>query len=90
MNKKKESDFWNYSPFLALAIMFILWGMYMIINENYGSSIDSWSLQYTATGGELLILLGVIFLIVAYYSLSPFSKVREFFEKPVKRNRNKK
>jgi hypothetical protein len=36
--------------------------------------------QDGAIGGTIIIMLSILLFVVCYYSLSPFSKIREFFE----------
>ncbi len=42
--------------------------------------INSRTLQRSGLGGGLLIFVGLIFLIVTYYSFSPFGKIRNLFQ----------
>jgi len=61
----------------------------MMVYKLVAVGVNSRTLSPSGVGGELLILVGLIFLVVAYYSLSPFSKIRQFLEGDLK-NRNKK
>lgn len=72
-----------------LAVVSIIWGIKMIVYNLVVVGVNSRTLSSSGFGGELLILLGLILLVVAYYSLSPFSKIRQFLEGDLK-NRNKK
>jgi hypothetical protein len=38
------------------------------------------ALQPSGYGGHFLILVSLIFFVVTYFSLSPFGKIRQFFE----------
>lgn len=67
-------------PTLLLGVCSLTGGIVMIAKDLVAIGIDR-TLQKTGFGGYLPILIGIVFLIVTYYSLSPFSKVREFFEK---------
>lgn len=76
---------------LAYAALFIIGGIFMIVKNLVAFGVNSRTLSPSGFGGHLLILIGCIFLVVAYYSLSPFSKVRRFFEGDSgKEKRNKK
>lgn len=59
----------------------------MIAKNLYAYNVRARYGSYSATGGHLIILVGIIFLIVSYFSLSPFSKIRKFFEGGVKRSK---
>lgn len=63
-----------------VALMLILSGVFLLIKKLVVGGIYSRNNQETGFGGWLLILFGVILLVVAYYTLSPFSKIRQFFE----------
>ncbi|RIJ42476.1 hypothetical protein D1627_00990 [Pontibacter oryzae] len=86
--KGKKDRIGTISSFI-MAIVFIIWGIKMIVYKLVAIGVNSRTLSPSGFGGELLILIGLIFLVVAYYSLSPFSKIRQFFEGDFK-NRNKK
>jgi hypothetical protein len=74
-------------PTLLLALLFIAAGVIMIANNMVAVGINSRTLQRSGLGGGLLIFVGLIFLVVTYYSFSPFSKFRNLFGK--KRERPK-
>ena len=76
MNKNRN---WDITFSLTLTAIFMSWGIYMMFNGKYGVGVDGFTQQYTATGGELFLLVGLIFLLTTYYSLSPYSKIRNFF-----------
>ena len=75
-----KHNHWNYIPTLLGAILFIVWGIIMLVNDWVGVGAHYLTQQPTAGGGWLLILIGVILLVISYSSLSPFSKIRKFFE----------
>lgn len=77
--KGKDDTIGTISLFL-LAIIFILWGIKMIATNLVAVGINSRTLFLSGFGGEYLILIGSIFLVVAYYSLSPLGRIRQFFE----------
>lgn len=43
--------------------------------------------QQSAVGGFFVIFISIIILVIGYFCLSPFSKLREFFEGTGKRKR---
>jgi hypothetical protein len=67
-------------PTLLLGVFSLIWGIVMIAKDLVAIGINR-TLQKTGFGGCLPILIGIVFLIVTYYSLSPYSRIREFFEK---------
>ena len=80
---------WEYLPHLFASIVCIVAGIWMILNNKVGIGIDGLTQQLTSGGGPLLILIGFILLGVTYFSLSPFSKLRQFFEGSSKRKKHK-
>ena len=91
MSKKRRGRDTGFLPFLLLAVLFILGGVTMEVKNQVAVGFSSRTKQFTAVGGYLLIFIGSVFLIVSYYSLSPNSKIREFFEGRISvRNRNKR
>lgn len=76
---------------LAVSVLFILLGGAMIVKGLVAYGVNSRTLKMSGLGGHLFILIGVIFLIVTYYSLSPFSRIRNidfnFFKRKRKRKR---
>lgn len=82
----------NYGGFF-FAVPFISWGLVMIVKDLAAIGINSRSKSLSGFDGYLLIFIGCIFLIVGYYGLSPYSKVRQFIEggyRRKKKNRKKK
>ncbi|WOK09627.1 hypothetical protein RT717_13355 [Imperialibacter roseus] len=75
--KNNNSGFW---AFLLVATCITAYGIWMIVTNRVAAGSHSKTLQPTGFGGHLLLFLGVVFYIVAYFSLSPFSKLREFLE----------
>lgn len=65
----------------------------MLVNNLSVYGINRRTLMVSGYGGHLIILIGIISLIVTYYSLSPFSKVRNidfnFFNRRRRRNSEK-
>lgn len=83
---KKKSSVPTFT--LILSLLFIAMGVTMIAKNLVAVGINSRTLQPSGFGGALLILIGIIFLIVSYFSLSPFSKIRQFFEGKVGKGEN--
>lgn len=80
----------NFLLGLLLGVVFIVWGIIMITNNLYGVGFREEYGSYSVVGGQLFIFVGLIFLIVAYFNLSPFNKIRKFFEGGLfKRRKNK-
>jgi len=75
-NTNKNYDFLSM---LLVSLLLISTGVVMIIRNLAAVGMNSRSLQPSGFGGHYLILIGIIFMVVAYYSLSPFSKLRSFF-----------
>lgn len=88
--KRKDQEVWKYLPTLLLSISCIGFGLYLTINNLVIVGMSSRTLQPTAKGGELFILVGLIFLVVTYYSISPFSRLRQFIEGKTGINKRKK
>lgn len=63
-----------------MALMLISSGIIMIRDNLVAYGINSRTLSPSGFGGTLLILVGCILLLVAYFSLSPFGKIRTFLE----------
>ncbi len=61
---------------LIMSILFILMGGAMIVKGMVGVGINTRTKMVSGTGGHWLILAGIIFFVVTYYSISPFSKIR--------------
>jgi hypothetical protein len=73
------------------AIVFIVAGITMISKNLVAAGVNSRTQSLSGFGGHLLILIGFIFLVVGYYGLSPYSKVRQFFEgSPIRKTGNRK
>lgn len=71
---------WSYFPILLLAVVFIILGIIMIANDLYGVGFREEYNSYSAISGHYLVLAGVLFLIITYFCLSPFNKIRMFVE----------
>lgn len=63
-----------------IAAIFLCAGLFMLIRNLVASGVNSRNNQFTGFDGWFLLLFGIIFLAVSYFSLSPFSPMREFFE----------
>ncbi|WP_076666891.1 hypothetical protein [Pontibacter indicus] len=75
--KTNKSDLINT---LIAAIFLLGSGIWMIVNDLVAVGVHSRTLSASGYGGHLLILVSLIFFYVAYHCLSPFSKIRRFFE----------
>ncbi|MCP2044891.1 hypothetical protein [Pontibacter sp. HSC-36F09] len=75
--KTSKRDFIN---FLIAAIVLLGSGIWMIVNDLVAVGVHGKTLSASGYGGHLLILVSLIFFYVAYHCLSPFSKIRRFFE----------
>ena len=66
--------------FLITGVLLISTGALMLFFDivNVGRSLLTQ--QQGTIGGTIVIFAGLLILIVGYFSLSPFSKIREFFE----------
>jgi hypothetical protein len=94
-NNKEQGDkhgTWKYLPTLTLSILFIGFGLYLTINNLIIVGTYSRTMQPTAKGGGIYIFVGLIFLVVTYFSISPFSRLRQFIEGKthIKRDKSKK
>ena len=92
MTKQKEKGTKSSWVVFAYAIIFTGFGIYLIIRNKYTIGIDHLTQKGTATSGHYFLLFGLIFFVVAYFTLSPYSKVRGFFEnrRKTKKKKNKK
>jgi len=64
---------------LTLGIGFLIIGIAMITNDLVAVGINR-TMQESGFGGYLLLLIGIVFIVVTYFSLSPFSRIRKFLE----------
>lgn len=78
-----------FIPSLLISVMLIFFGIYLIVNNLVMTGRNWRTLQPTAKGGELYILFGVVFLVVAYFNLSPFNRLRQYVEGKSKRDKGK-
>jgi len=86
---KSKSKIGDKLAILTLSILFIGGGIVMIAKNLIGVGINSRTLHVSAINGYVLVFIGVIFLLVAYYSLSPFGKIRGFIEKAFRRTKKR-
>lgn len=80
-----KTDFYSFLLSLSLGIVFILCGTFMILNNLIGYGIRSLTQNQSAISGHLFILIGILFLVVSYFSLSPFGRIRKFIEGSIKK-----
>lgn len=84
----KESK-WSFMPTLLLSMLLIIPGVIMIIKKMVGVGFRAMYAKNSGAGGELFIFVGIIFLVVTYFSISPFSKLRQFFEGSTRRKKKR-
>ena len=76
MKIKKYGDiFW-----FIISLLLILMGIYLIVEDKAILSRNQRFQKDTVYGGYFLIILGAIFSLVWFYTISPFSSFRKFFE----------
>ena len=80
--EQREGGIWRYLPTSLLSLLFIGAGLYLLTNKLVIVGTDARYPQPTANGGE-------IFLLVTYFSLSPFSRARQWIEGEGKSRRGK-
>jgi hypothetical protein len=73
---------------LTVSILILLTGGVMLVNHLSVYGINRRTLMVSGYSGHLIILVGIISLIVTYYSASPFSKVRNIDFNLFKKKRN--
>lgn len=84
-HKRPKTDGWSALAGFIIALAMTSVGVWMIAEDKVGAGLNWLTMQPTGTGGELLIFVGIMLFVVAYLSLSPFGRIRSFFER--KRNR---
>ncbi len=75
---------------LIVSILFILMGGAMIAKGLVAHGVNSRTLMKTGFDGFYLMFFGIIFLLIIYFSLSPFSRIRNFNFNFFQREKNKK
>lgn len=88
MLKDSNKNLYVY-PLIVSILLFILGGI-MIVNNLSVYGLNLRTHVVSGFGGHLLILIGVISLIVTYYSFSPFSKIRNLDKMFTKRRKHSK
>jgi succinate-acetate transporter protein len=85
----RERSKWSAFPVFSVAIAFLLGGLKLLLTGNaiLGEHRDK---SLNVIGGWLLILVSLICLYTTYHSLSPYGKIRSFFEGRVERKIRKK
>ena len=86
MSKKNFNHL--FLTLLTVSILLLLTGGVMLVKNLSVYGINRRTLMVSGYGGHLIILIGIIFLIVSYHSLSPFSKVRNIDFNLFKRKKN--
>ncbi|MBS9525931.1 hypothetical protein KI659_18060 [Litoribacter alkaliphilus] len=86
----KNSGSTSFGMFLV-SLLLMISGVVMVVRNLVAVGINSRTLQSSGFGGHYLILIGLVFLGVAYYSLSPFSRWRNLsIRKVIKKGKSKK
>lgn len=81
---KKSKDLdrkYGMATILLSGLVLIGWGIYRVIYNVVGAGFNGQTQELSAAGGEYLILMGAVCIIVWYFSLSPFSKIKQLFKK---------
>lgn len=89
INLMKDSK-WSFMPTLLLSMLLIIAGVIMIIEKMVGVGFRAMYAKTSGAGGELFIFVGIILLVVTYFSISPFSKFRQLFEGSTRRKKKVK
>src|SRR5688572_12700589 len=87
--QQRAGGTWRYLPTLILSLLFIGVGLYLLMGNLIVVGTDARYPQATANGGEIFLIVGLIFLIVTYFTLSPFSRLRQLIEGKTKLKRRK-
>lgn len=87
---RKQSNSWTSATTLYGAIICIVGGIVMLANNLVGVGRHYLTTQLTVGGGYLFILIGLILLVVFYFTLSPFGKIRNFLEGGSKKTNRKR
>jgi len=86
MSKNYNKNLYVY-PLIVSILLVILGGLMLMYNLSvYGVNLRTH--MVSGFGGHLLILIGIISLIVTYYSFSPFSKIRNLDKMFTKKRRH--
>lgn len=85
MEKKDPNRIWDRALILIGGVGILLTGIYMVLRDLVGSGTHWLTQQYTASGGELLILLGIIALAILYLSSNPYSKLNLWIKRFLKK-----
>ncbi|MEQ8682220.1 MAG: hypothetical protein RID25_20820 [Cyclobacteriaceae bacterium] len=86
----KEKQNWDFIFYFFLSILLLLCGIYMLAAGKVIAGVDGLTQQFSATGGELIILMAIIFLVVSYNALSPFGPIRTFITSILNRKKRNK
>jgi hypothetical protein len=66
--------------YLAIGFLFVLAGILMLVFDIVKVGKHYLTQQQGTIGGTIIIFLGLLTFLIGYFNLSPFSKIREFFE----------
>ena len=70
-------------------MLLIATGVVMLIFDITKTGRHYLTQQNSAIGGAIVIFVGVIGAVIGYYSLSPFGRVRKFFEESLEMRKRK-
>ncbi len=76
MGKNRFSGF----IYFLMGSLLLIAGILMLAYDIHKVGQHYLTQQQTAVGGLFVIFVSLVILLVGYFSLSPFSKLREFFE----------
>ena len=76
---KKHNSFESFLYFF-FGLLLLAVGVIMLVFDIQKVGQHYLTQQQSAVGGGFVIFVSIVIFIVAYYSLSPFSKIREFIE----------
>lgn len=73
----------NFIFYSTLGLILFALGILLEINSGVVAARNNFFQQPTAYGSWLLYFGGIVFLIVGYYSLSPFSRIRKNVDRAI-------
>lgn len=83
MGNKKFSG----AIYFIFDLLLLVTGIIMLVFDINKVGKHYLTLQQTSVGGYFVIFISLINILIGYYSLSPFNKLREFVEGTGKKNK---
>ena len=80
---------WSAIFYFVVSILLVATGLIMLAFDITKVGSHYLTQQKSAIGGYIVIFIGLVGLLVGYYSLSPLGKIRSFFEGSVKTKKRK-